>query len=202
MFRQHQWFLKSNGLTVLELVVTLGVVGVLVAVSIPTFTAYHRHQSKVECQASVMNFLNAQKMYYLDNQTFYPLRPGQKTNNAGAVVVIGWDPNSRPAPADRYLLAELAMEFKPNSNRGYRIKAVNVQKRDMFNQALFFTLRTKEGFHNNGLTDYEYTFKMFNRQNPTGQPEWSTHGQWMIRNGFWFEIFGCPAWQWAPACPR
>ncbi|MCK5657509.1 MAG: hypothetical protein KAI21_06695, partial [Deltaproteobacteria bacterium] len=101
-------------MTLLELLMTLGVVAVLVAVAIPTFTAYYRHESKVECQASVVNFLNAQKMYYLDNQTFYPLRPGQKTNNAGVVVVIGWDPNSRPAPADRYLLPELAMELKPD----------------------------------------------------------------------------------------
>ena len=143
---QHQWFRKSNGLTLLELVVTLGVVAILVAVAMPTFTAYYRHESKVEGQASVVNFLNAQKMYYLDNQTFYPLRSGQKTNNEGVVVFIGWDPNSRPAPAERYLLPELAMEFKPYSHRGYKIRAVNVQKRDMFNQALFFYLTDQRGF--------------------------------------------------------
>ncbi len=199
---KHECFRRNNGFTLLELAVTLGVVGVLVAVAIPTYTAYYRHEGKIECQASILNFLNAQKLYYLDNQIFYPLRPGQKTDNAGVVALIGWDPNSRPAPADRYLLPELGMEFKPDSHRGYKIRAVNVQKQNMFNQALFLALRTNEGFHNDGLTDYEYTFKMFNRQNPTGQPEWSTHGQWMIRNGFWFDIFGCPAWQWTPACPR
>jgi prepilin-type N-terminal cleavage/methylation domain-containing protein len=199
---KHECFRRNNGFTLLELTVTLGVVSVLVAVAIPTYTAYYRHEGKIECQASILNFLNAQKLYYLDNQIFYPLRPGQKTDNAGVVALIGWDPNSRPAPADRYLLPELGMEFKPDSHRGYKIRAVNVQKQNMFNQALFLALRTNEGFHNDGLTDYEYTFKMFNRQNPTGQPEWSTHGQWMIRNGFWFDIFGCPAWQWTPACPR
>ena len=199
---KHQWFRSNNGFTLLELAVTIGVVAVLVVVAIPTYTAYHRRESKVECQASVLNFLNAQTFYYMDNRTFYPLRPGQKTDNAGVVALIGWDPNNRPAPADKYQFPELAMEFKPDSQRGYKIRAVNVQKQDMFSQTLFFVLRTKEGFHNDGLTDYEYTFKMFNRQNPNGQPEWSTHGQWMLRNGFWFDIFGCPAWQWAPACPR
>ena len=202
MSKRHQCFRRSNGFTLLELAVTLGVVAVLVAVAIPTYTAYYRRESKVECQALVLNFLNAQKLYYLDNQTFYPLRPGQKTDNAGVVALIGWDPNSRPAPAEKYLLPELSMEFKPNSYRGYKIRAVNVQEQGMFNQVLFFALRTNEGFHNDGMTDYEYTFKMFNRQDPKGQPEWSTHGQWMIRNEFWFDIFGCPAWQWAPACPR
>ena len=107
---KHQWFRRSNGFTILEFAVTLGVVGVLVAVAIPTYTAYYRHKSKIECQASVLNFLNAQKLYYLDNQTFYPLRPGQKTDNAGVVTLIGWDPNSRPAPADKHLFPELAME--------------------------------------------------------------------------------------------
>jgi prepilin-type N-terminal cleavage/methylation domain-containing protein len=199
---KHQWSWRSSGFTLLELAVTVGVVGVLVAVAIPTYTAYHRNESKVECQASVLNFLNAQQLYYLDNHTFYPLRPGQVTGNAGVVTIIGWDPNSRPAPAERYLLPELAMEFKREGHRGYKIRAVNVQKQDMFNQALFFTLRTNEGFHNDGLTDYEYTFKMFNRQQPTSQSGWSTHGQWMIRNGFWFDIFRCPAWQWTPACLR
>lgn len=199
---KQQWFGSSRGFSLLELAVTIGVVAVLVAVAIPTYTAYHRQESKVECQASVLNFLNAQTLYYLDNRTFYPLRPGQKTDNAGVVALIGWEPNSRPAPAKKYVFPELAMEFKPDSHRGYKIRAVNVQKQDMFNQTLFFVLRTSEGFHNDGLTDYEYTFKMFNRQNPSGQPEWSTHGQWMLRNGFWFDIFGCPAWQWAPACPR
>ena len=43
---QHQWFRRNNGLTLLELVVTLGVVAILVAVAIPTFTAYYRHESK------------------------------------------------------------------------------------------------------------------------------------------------------------
>lgn len=202
MSMKHQRFRSSNGFTLLELAVTIGVVAVLVAVAIPTYTAYHRQESKVECQASVLNFLNAQTFYYMDNRTFYPLRPGQKTDSAGVVALIGWEPHSRPAPADKYLFPELAMEFKPDSQRGYKIRAVDVQKQDMFNQTLFFVLRTKEGFHNDGQTDYEYTFKMFNRQDQTGQPEWSTHGQWMLRNGFWFAIFGCPAWQWAPACPR
>ena len=57
---QHLWFRRSNGLTLLELLLTLGVVAVLVAVAIPTFTDYYRHESKVEFQASVVNLLNAQ----------------------------------------------------------------------------------------------------------------------------------------------
>ena len=186
----------------MELVVTISVVGALVAVAIPTYLAYSRLDRKVECQTSVLDFIRSQELYYLDNQNFYPLRPGQKTDHGGKVVEIGWDPSKRYASSVGYPIPELAIGFKLDGHRGYRIRAVNVQKDDLFEQNLVFTLRTNEGFHNDGSTDFEYKVMTFNRQNPTGPPEWSTHGQWRVRNGFWFNIFGCPAWEWTPACSR
>jgi prepilin-type N-terminal cleavage/methylation domain-containing protein len=191
MSRKHPWCQKSGGFNLLELLVTLGVAGLLVAIAMPTFTAY-----------SLRHFLSAQNLYYLDNKTFYPLKPGEQTSESGAVIEIGWSPSDRPASSGKYFIPDLAMGFQPDSHRGYRIKAVNVQTPELFDQTLVFSLRTNEGFHNNGLTDYQYNFKIFNRENPAGPPEWSTHGQWMVRNGFWFSVFGCPAWQWTPACQR
>jgi type II secretory pathway pseudopilin PulG len=202
MSEKYQWHGKSSGLTILEVVVTIGVMGVLLAVAIPTYSAYSQQKGKVECQASVLDFLRAQELYYLDNQNFYPLRPGQKTDREGKVVRIGWEPANRLASAEEYLIPELAMGFKLDGYRGYKIRSVNLQKNDLFEQTLVFALRTNEGFHNDGSNDFEYQVKLFNRQNPSGPPEWSTHGQWRIRNGFWFNIFGCPAWKWTPASSR
>ena len=202
MSRKHLWCQKNGGFNILELLVTLAVVGLLLALAIPTFTAYSLRQRKIQCRASVIDFLSAQDLYYQDNKNFYPLKPGEKTSQSGAVIEIGWSPSERPASSGKYFIPELAMGFQPDSHRGYRIKAVNVQTPELFNQTLLFSLRTNEGFHNNGLTDYQYSFKMFNRENPQGPPEWSTHGQWMVRNGFWFSVLGCPAWQWTPACQR
>ncbi len=202
MSRKQLWCQKSGGFNLLELLLTLAVVGMLVTVAIPTFNVYSLRERKIACQASVLNFLIAQELYYLDHKNFYPLRPGEKTDDTGSVIEIGWNPSNRPVSPNRYLIPELAMGFRPDSHRGYRIKAVNVQKPELFKQSLVFSLRTNEGFHNNGLTDYEYKFKMFNREKPDGPSEWSTHGQWMVRNGFWFTIFGCPPWRWTPACPR
>ena len=202
MSGKHLWFQKSGGFSVLELLVTFGVVGLLAALAIPTFSAYSLLQRKNQCRASVIDFLRAQELYYLDNKNFYPLRPGEKTSEAGVVVEIGWSPSDRLVSSGRYFIPELAMGFPSDSYRGYRIKAVNIQTPELFDQTLLFSLRTNEGFHNNGLTDYQYDFKMFNREHPKGPPEWNTHGQWMVRNGFWFSIFNCPAWQWTPACQR
>lgn len=202
MSRKHLLHQKNSGFSLVDLLLTLVVVGVLVIVAIPTFSAYSRLERKIQCQATVIDFLKAQELYYLDNKNFYPLSPGEKTNDTGSVVEIGWNPSKRPTSANKYLIPELAMGFQPDNHRGYRIKAVNIQTDELFKQTLVFSLRTNEGFHNDGLTDYEYTFKMFNRENPEGPPEWSTHGQWMVRNGFWFTILNCPAWQWTPACRR
>jgi prepilin-type N-terminal cleavage/methylation domain-containing protein len=198
----HLWCQKNCGFNVLELIVTLAVVGVLVALAIPTFNAYSRLRRKTQCRASVIDFLRAQELYYLDNKNFYPLRAGEKTSESGMVIEIGWDMSDRPDSPGKYFFHELAMGFQPESHRGYRIKAVNIQTPELFDQTLVFSLRTNEGFHKNGLTDYQYNFKMFNRENPGGPPGWNTHGQWMVRNGFWFSVFGCPAWQWSPACRR
>ena len=202
MSRKQLWSQESAGFTLLELLVTLGVVGLLVALAIPTFSAYSLLQSKTRCRASVIDFLSAQELYYLDNKNFYPLKPGDKTSESGMVIEIGWSPSDRPASPGDYFFPELAMGFKPDSHRGYRIEAVNMQTPELFDQTLIFSLRTNEGFHNNGLTDYQYNFKMFNRENPEGPADWSTHGQWMVRNGFWFNLLGCPAWQWTPTCQR
>jgi prepilin-type N-terminal cleavage/methylation domain-containing protein len=202
MSKKRLWCLTREGFSILELLVTLGVLGLLVALAMPTFSAYSLRQSKIQCRASVLEFLNAQDMYYLDNKNFFPLKPGEKTSEAGMVIKIGWSPAERPDSSSKYLLPELAMGFQPDSRRGYMIRATNVQTPELFAQTLVFSLRTNEGFHNNGQTDYQYDFKLFNRENPGGYPEWSTHGQWMVRNGFWFRVFRCPAWHWTPACQR
>ena len=202
MSEKYQWYGKGSGLTILELMVTIGVMGVLVAVAIPTYSSYSRLERRLEYQASILDFLRAQELYYLDSQNFYPLRSAQKTNHAGKVVEIAWDPTKRYASTEGYLIPELAMNFKLDGHSGYKIRSVNLQKNELFEQSLVFALRTNWGFHNDGSTDFEYKLKIFNRQDPSGPPEWSTHGQWRVRNGFWFTIFGCPAWQWTPACSR
>ena len=198
----HLWWKKSDGFNVWELLMTVGVLGVLVILAIPTFNAHSLLQRKTQCRASVIDFLTAQEMYYLDNKNFYPLKQGEKTSESGAVIEIGWNPSARPDSAGKYFFPDLDMGFQADSHRGYRIKAVNMQTPELFDQTLLFSLRTDEGFHNNGLADYQYNFKMFNRENPGGLPAWSTHGQWMVRNGFWFRVFDCPAWQWTPPCLR
>jgi len=202
MSRKQPRHMDDSGFSLLELVATMVAVGIIVAVAIPTFNAYVLKERKVACQVSVHNFLTAQELYYLDNKNFYPLRPGERTDYSGRAIEIAWNPSERPASPESYLLPELALEFEPDKHRGYRIVAVNVQRLELFKQSLLFSLRTNEGFHNDGQVDYVYSIKIFNRESPNAPVEWNTRGQWMVRNSFWFPVLGCPAWQWTPACPR
>jgi prepilin-type N-terminal cleavage/methylation domain-containing protein len=192
----------DSGFSLLELLVTLIALGIITGVAIPTFNAYHLRKHKIACQLSVRTFLRAQELYYLDNKNFYPLRPGERTDYSGRAVEIAWNPSERPASPERYLMPELAMGFEPDGHRGYRIAAVNVQESGLYKQSLLFSLKTDEGFHNDGQEDYVYMLKIFNRESPNAPAEWNTRGQWMLRNSFWFPVFGCPAWHWTPACLR
>jgi prepilin-type N-terminal cleavage/methylation domain-containing protein len=202
MPRKHLRSKDDSGFSLLELAATMVVLGVIVAVAIPTFQAYYLRKSKVACRVSVSTFLTAQESYYLDSKNFYPLRPGDTTGHSGRAVEIAWSPSERPAPPKSYLMPDLAMGFEPDTHRGYRIVAVNVQEPGMFKQSLLFSLKTDEGFHSNRQVDYVYRFKIFNRECPDAPADWNTRGQWMVRNSFWFPVLGCPAWQWTPACPR
>jgi prepilin-type N-terminal cleavage/methylation domain-containing protein len=190
---------QSWGFTLVEMIVTLGVLTVLATVSVPTFFAYYKKARKVECEISVRDFLRAQELYMVDNQVFYPLTLGEV--NRTRTVRAGWNPRRRPDRADRYRLSELGIEFKPGRNRGYYIRARNIQRANRFEQLLDFRLRTNEGFHNDGRRDYNYRYFTYNRQ-ARGRRAWSTGGMWMVRNRFWFDIYGCPAWQWSPPSPR
>jgi prepilin-type N-terminal cleavage/methylation domain-containing protein len=198
MFGDHRRFQNNGGFTIVELLVTIGVLAMLATISIPITKSYYKRARKVECQVSVINFLAAQELYYLDNNNFWPLEQGEvleKTKD------IGWNPGDRPDQPAKYSepFPYLGIDFRQESHRGYRIKAVNDQQPNLFEQSLTFNLRTNEGFHNDGTSDYPYTFEMYNRQDP-GNPSWSTNGKWEVRNSFWFNIFGCS--QWTPPCPR
>ncbi|UCG11567.1 MAG: prepilin-type N-terminal cleavage/methylation domain-containing protein [Deltaproteobacteria bacterium] len=197
MFKNRHYLLASRGFTLVELVVTIMVMAVLLTVAIPTYSHYHKKARMVECQVSVVNFLEAQDLYYVDTARFWPLGPFE---TGAATKTIGWGPGSRPDQAGKYKIPELGIEFRREPHRGYRISA-QFDKGVIFNVFLDFRLRTDEGFHNDGSADYQYQFRMYNRQS-SSRTKWSTNGQWKVRNNFWFEIFGCPAWQWSPPCTR
>jgi type II secretory pathway pseudopilin PulG len=171
------------GLTLMELIVSVGMAAILVALAIPAISSYHKKAQRVECENSVKDFLKVQQLYYLDNNTFYPL-PGKNE------VTIAWDQSkgNPPARPEEYFFPKLAMEFPIDSHRRYRIKAES-RDGEEFMRRYVFELKTDEDFDNNDKMDYYSYKKSIWQQGAKG-----TFGDADIVNNFWFEIGSVPAW--------
>lgn len=177
-FRIHHKLTAESAFTLLELMVTLGVVAVLTAVAIPTVSNYYKLARKVDCQASVTYFLRAQDMYYLDNNRFY-------AKNHQSVYKIGWNPANRPDQPEKYRFPELGVEFRPDTYRGYRIQVLDIDWGWLFWQELRLQLRTDEDFDPNMADPELYTYRKYNAQTTSG---WGTSGRWVVLTNFWFNI--------------
>jgi prepilin-type N-terminal cleavage/methylation domain-containing protein len=175
----------ASGFTLLELMVTLGVVAVVTAVAIPAASSYYKLARKVDCQASVIYFLRAQDLYYLDHNKFY-----KKDNQA--VYSVGWNPGSRPDQVEKYGFPALGVEFRPDTHRGYRIQVVDINLSfggwSLFYQGLRLELRTDEDFSDQKPDPELYTHWKYNTQSSWAWG-WGTSGEWEVgMNTFWFDV--------------
>lgn len=62
--------MKKNGYTLMELLVTVAVVGVLAAVAIPSYKSYSVKTRRSEGRAFVMEIMQRQEKYYTENNTY------------------------------------------------------------------------------------------------------------------------------------
>jgi type IV pilus assembly protein PilE len=61
---------KSKGFTLIELMVTVAIVGILAAIAYPSYIDYIIKSGRSEGVAAVMRVANLQEQYYLDNRAF------------------------------------------------------------------------------------------------------------------------------------
>lgn len=61
---------KHNGFTLIELMVTVAIVGILAAIAYPSYIDYVIKSGRSEGVAAVMQVANLQEQYYLDNRAF------------------------------------------------------------------------------------------------------------------------------------
>jgi type IV pilus assembly protein PilE len=72
---------NSLGMTLLELMVTLGIVGILAAIAIPAYNQFMKKAKMVEGELAIHNIEKLQQNYFLETGTY--------TNNLGA---LGYSP--------------------------------------------------------------------------------------------------------------
>ena len=174
----------SRGFTLVEVLVSILVIAVLSSVAIPTYSKYSQQARKVECQVSIINYLQAQEIYYGEHNSFCVKSGSQAMQNGSNRVTIGWTSSKRPDQAELYRFPELGVELRRDNFRGYRIRVWDINQPGSYRQELFFELKTDEDFDQDGNTDL-YSYRKYLRP--------STNGKWRVRNRFWFDIGGCPA---------
>ena len=62
--------MKKNGFTLIELFVTIAIIGILSAIAYPNYLSYVQKTRRVEAQTSLIELANRQEMYYLDHHVY------------------------------------------------------------------------------------------------------------------------------------
>lgn len=61
---------KMQGVTLIELMVVVLVVGILASIAVPSYRAYLLRSHRVEATAALLNLAAAQEKFYLQNNTY------------------------------------------------------------------------------------------------------------------------------------
>jgi prepilin-type N-terminal cleavage/methylation domain-containing protein len=182
--------IAGSGFTLVELLATLAVVTLVIAVAVPTISAYSRQSLRVKCQAAVIAYVQAQELYYRDARKFYQRYPGPVSDEP-----MGWSAANGPDRQENYRYPDLGVEFPRDPHVGFRIQVYEVRLPDLYWERFYLRLRTVADLARQPQTQALYAYTRENRETsagwgvPTG---WNTNGRWVAANYFWFDIQGCP----------
>ena len=85
---------RDDGFTLVELVIAVGMIGLLAALAIPNFITYQARARRGEAYANLAGIARAERGYFAENGTYYEAlthpNPGGGGQNLGAQA-HGWD---------------------------------------------------------------------------------------------------------------
>jgi type IV pilus assembly protein PilA len=81
---------EESGFTLIELLIVLVIIGILLAIAVPSYLGFKDRASKTAAQANVRSAIPAVEAYYADNGTYVGMTvPALKLIDAGIKVSVG-----------------------------------------------------------------------------------------------------------------
>ncbi|MBA2963475.1 MULTISPECIES: type IV pilin protein [Ramlibacter] len=82
---------RLRGFTLIELMITVAVIGILAAVAFPSYTKYLAKGRRAAAQAVMHNVGSRQEQYMLNSRSYYPSPAGSSTDLSGLGITLGTD---------------------------------------------------------------------------------------------------------------
>ena len=125
------------GFTLIELMTTIAIIGIMAAMSIPNYLSYRQKAEFAALQSTLKFLMDAQDIYFIENDTFYP-RNGRI--------------NIRPGRPRR--IPEFKYSFGPKNKHRFIIRGRNrTNRRGRQINSYWIEVRSAYDFDGNGRND-------------------------------------------------